>query len=230
VKAKKQKIQLVHSRSSSGANVTFVKNSYSIHRLFIIHGEITGDRRGRRYNIDVLNKAAIIFITAYWEAYIEDVCKEFSTFILANCTDYKKFPKKGRLAASKKLVKQKDEREVWNLAGEGWKSVVSDYVDEFLDNFHTPAPNNVDELFKKLLDVPSLSSSWKWAGMSSVKAQSNLQKLIDTRNAIAHGRKPPASVTKKNAEMFLNFVETLVQKTDKYLQGQGKKLINQYPW
>lgn len=218
------------SAKLSKACMIFVRNSYSIHRLFTIHGEISGDKRGRRYNIDVLNRSAVIFTTAYWEAYVEDVCQELSSFLLSNCEDYKDYPQKGRLAATKELFKNKDERNVWNLAGEGWKKVVEDYVKKFLERFHTPKPDNVDKLFKKLLNIASLTSSWKWRGMSSVKAKSKLEELIDIRNAIAHGRRTPKSVTKQNAEMYLNLVETLVQKTDKCLRNYTKKIINKYPW
>lgn len=207
-----------------------MKNSYSIHRLLTIHGEITGDKPGRRYNIDVLNRAAIIFITGYWEAYVEDVCEEFCKFLLLNCKDYKKFPEKGRIGASRKLVKDKDERKLWSLAGEGWKKVIADHVEEFLGKFHAPEPNKIDKLFNTLLNVSSLSSSWKWTRMSSVKAKSKLEKLIDIRHAIAHGKKPPESVTKKTAEAYLSLVETLVQKTDKYLRDYGKKVIDEYAW
>lgn len=224
------KLQSASSVNCSLASINFTKNSYSVHRLFTIHEEITGDRRGRRYNIEILNKSAFVFITAYWEDYIESICREFSLFLLSSSGDYKKFPQKGRLLATKKLLESKDERRVWDLAGNGWKKIMSSYVEKLLNNFHTPSPANVDRLFKNLFDVSSLSSSWKWAGMSSDNSTLKLDELIEIRHDIAHGQEIPKSVTKKNAETFLNLVETIVQKTDKYLRNYGKKLINKYPW
>lgn len=212
------------------ASIAFTKNSYSIHRLFTIHEEITGDGPGGKYDVEVLNKSAFVFITAYWQAYIEDVCREFSHFLLSTSNDHKKFPQKGRLLATKKLLENKDERKVWDLAGNGWKNIMSLYVTNALSSFHTPSPTKVDKLFENLFSVPSLSSSWKWTGMSSVKATSKLSEFIDIRHDIAHGQKIPKSITKKNAEVYLNLVETIVQKTDKSLRGYGKTLINKYPW
>ncbi len=224
------KSQSTSSTNYSVASITFTKQSYSIHRLFTIHEGITGDRPGRRYNVEVLNKSAFVFITAYWEAYIEDICREFSSFLVSSSNDHKNFPQKGRLAATRKLLENKDERKVWDLAGDGWKKIMSGYVKKLLNNFHTPSTSNVDKLFENLFNVSTLSSSWKWAGMSSVKARTKLDELINIRHNIAHGKEMPRSVTKKNAETYLNLIETLVQKTDKYLRDYGKQLINKYPW
>lgn len=35
-----------------------------------------GTARGRRFDLEVLNKSAIVLITSYWEAYCEDIAAE----------------------------------------------------------------------------------------------------------------------------------------------------------
>ena len=101
---------------------------------------------------------------------------------------------------------------------------------KYLDNFHTPVYRNCDDLFSKVFDIRRLSSSWKWARMSSDRARANLDAFINIRHQIAHGRASSVSVTRKKAETYLNFIETTVQKTDKFLGDYSKKVTNKYPW
>ena len=43
-----------------GSVKRFKSNLKEMFRLVEIHGEITGDKAGRRHNVEVLNKAAIV--------------------------------------------------------------------------------------------------------------------------------------------------------------------------
>jgi hypothetical protein len=56
----------------SAAWTQFVANCADIDQLLTIHTDIGGGSAGRR-KLEVLNKSAIVLITAYWEAYCEDV-------------------------------------------------------------------------------------------------------------------------------------------------------------
>jgi len=47
--------------------------------LWVIHEEVAGQGAGRKYGIDVLNRAAIVFVTACWESFVEDTCAPMLT-------------------------------------------------------------------------------------------------------------------------------------------------------
>ena len=53
----------------SKARVNFEANAADVSRLLEIHKYFGGDAKGRRFRLEVLNKSAIVLITAIWEAY-----------------------------------------------------------------------------------------------------------------------------------------------------------------
>lgn len=61
---------------ASQARSAFDQNAKDIKRLLSIHADIGGDSKGRRYGLEVLNKSSIVLITAFWEAYCEDIASE----------------------------------------------------------------------------------------------------------------------------------------------------------
>ena len=61
---------------ASQARAAFDKNAADIERLLEIHADLGGDQRGRRFRLEVLNKSAVVLITAFWEAYCEDLAAE----------------------------------------------------------------------------------------------------------------------------------------------------------
>lgn len=58
------------------ARKRFDENCGDVTRLLEIHGQIAGDAPGRKYRLEVLNKSAVVLITAFWEAYCEDIAAE----------------------------------------------------------------------------------------------------------------------------------------------------------
>lgn len=51
----------------SNARKQFDQNPQDIEQLRKIHEEKAGQRPGRNYEVDVINRAGMIFITACWE-------------------------------------------------------------------------------------------------------------------------------------------------------------------
>ena len=75
----------------SKARAAFDKNAADIEKLLSLQEQQGGTSRGRRYNLEVLNKSAIVLITAFWEAY----CEELGTATFAST-----------LRKAKKLLKE----------------------------------------------------------------------------------------------------------------------------
>ncbi|WP_131812631.1 HEPN domain-containing protein [Mycolicibacterium peregrinum] len=123
---------------ASQSRQSFDKNSADIERLLAIHGDITGSARGRRYGVEVLNKAAVVLITAIWEAYCEDIAAEGLRSIVENAPSAVKLPKELQKTVASELKKEDHDLAIWNLAGEGWRQVLRDRLDRILKNEQTP--------------------------------------------------------------------------------------------
>ena len=50
----------------SQARVAFDENVKDVQALIKLHKEKGGDSPGRRYGLEVLNKSALVLITAFW--------------------------------------------------------------------------------------------------------------------------------------------------------------------
>lgn len=168
----------------------FEKNIAEVKRLLEIHLQLAGKSPGRKYNVEVLNKSAIVLLVACWEAFIEDLASAAFKFMLTHATDHKAFPDDVLAIASKKLKSAPDNREVWRLAGTGWRSVLEEHKDdlfkEYIGKLNTPKPKQVDGLFNSLLGLSSISSKWFWHTVPHDKACQKLTQLIELRGAIAH--------------------------------------------
>ena len=61
---------------ASKARKAYDANANDIERLLELHMQIGGGAPGRRYGLEVLNKSAVVLVTAFWEAYCEDIAAE----------------------------------------------------------------------------------------------------------------------------------------------------------
>ncbi|SRR6266404_5289211 len=83
----------------SQAAAKFEENRKDIEQLWAIHEEVAGQGAGRKYGVDVLNRAAIIFTTACWESFVEDLAAQSFDFLFANVPNAQAVPVKVRDAA-----------------------------------------------------------------------------------------------------------------------------------
>ena len=172
----------------------------------------------------------MVLITACWEAYIEDVAAEAFDHILKNCSDASSFPTRVRVLAARSLREAKDERAIWVLAGNGWKTVLTEHRDKTLEYFHTPKHKNVDDLFFDLLGLGNLSASWRWQGMSAKSAAKKLNNYIEIRGKVAHRVGYSTPIPKAYAEDYLKHVELLVSRTDETVHKYAKECSGVQPW
>lgn len=217
----------------SAAMNTFSANINDVHRLINIHKDLTGNQRGRRWGVEVLNKSAILLITACWEAYVEDLIKETCEFLLKHSKIPEDFPREVRFSTTGSLLEEKREEDkvkVWQLAGSGWKKVIRDYVEKKIKYFHTPSSSRVDELVKKCVGKENLTSSWHWKRMSPKNAKTRLDKYISLRGEIAHRATPPRTIRKFAVRQYLDFIYGLVVKSNNIMRQYLKSTTGKIPW
>jgi hypothetical protein len=219
---------------ASIAKTKFDQQKGDIDQLWEIHQEVAGQGAGRKHGVDVLNRAAIVFITACWESYVEDVCLEAFDFLLANATDPVAFPNRVKTLASEEIRSDPDKTQIWNLAGSGWKQVLQSHREaakkRWLDKLNTPKTEQVNELFRELLGLQNLSSSWSWQRMNSQQASEKLDEYIIVRGNIAHRTTHDENVYKSWGTDYLSHVERLVEKTDEHVRSHVYSLIQASPW
>ena len=203
-------------------------------RLLDIHEELTGIGPGRRRNVEVLNKSAILFVCAAFEAFVETLAEEAFQHLVVDSKDSAALPKAIRQAIADVVRSDKNELKVWDLAGDGWRSVSQQYrvavLAKYTGPFNTPKPHNIEALFRELVGLKSLPAEWKWKGMTSEKASLKLKDFVTLRGALAHGEIPAPTVNKAQALSYLKFLAAISVRSSNVVRKYCHQTTGKYPW
>lgn len=212
----------------------FLENTAEVEQLLALHEEKTGKQRGRRFGVEILNKSAIVLLTACWEAFIEDTASEALEFILSEITEPSKLPKAVLNRVAKLLKDDKNNLKVWDLAQSGWRKVLLDYKQQMLHAhigfFNTPKAGNIDNLFGALLDLPNLSDSWSWRKIPAKSAKWRLAHYIDLRGGIAHRVKASKAVHKWDVIDYRDFINRLAVRSANIARDHVNAVVGKHPW
>jgi len=212
----------------------FKDNITQVVSLLDIHEEKTGDKPGRRYDVEILNKSSIVLTTACWEAFVEDIVSYALMYLLDNCSSPSVLPKNLLKTVAKEVRQDKHELRVFDIAGEGWRKVMIKHKDNMLRKhigpFTNPKFGNVDALMKKVLGVDEISKCWHWKGMSNKNARKKLNEYISLRGSIAHRLVTNGSVTKNQANNYAIFIIRIAIKTSNHLRRYVHNVAGSYPW
>ncbi len=210
------------------------ENIAEVKRLLEIHRGLVGTTPGRKYKVEVLNKSSIVLLVACWEAVVEDLAEAAFNALLSSASDHSAFPFDVLCLASKSLRESGDNREVWKLAGNGWKQVLSDHKEsvfkQYVGKLNSPKPKQVDGLFHSLLGMSGISSHWHWKGMSAEQCTKALEDLIELRGSIAHRVKGSKSVTKATVRKNLKLVYRLSVITSNRVLAYVHAKTRRNPW
>jgi hypothetical protein len=218
----------------SKAREAFEQNRADIDQLLEIHSKYAGRGVGLKHGVEVLNRAGIVFITACWESYVEDMAKEMFDLLLREATSPSMIPMKVRELATRPIFDQKDSRKIWDLADTGWRSVLVAHreavMKRWLDPFNTPKTEQVKALYADLLGIPDISSSWRWKGSTPKKASDRLDEYITVRGNIAHRTKHDETVYKDWIYDYSALVHRLIDATELRLYNHFKALLGKPPF
>lgn len=201
----------------SKARQSFDANAKDVERLLSIHSTIGGDAKGRRYGLEVLNKSAIVLITAFWEAYCEDIATESLQHIIDNIPNATSLPKELKKLIANEIKKDTNEIAIWDLADDGWKVKVQARLAALTQarnkKLNTPKSANIDELFYMAIGLQDISKSWHWKSMTSENAKIKLDEFISLRGEIAHRGASASGCSKKSVESYFDHINLLCAKT-----------------
>lgn len=219
---------------SSNAKTAFDAHKLDIDRLWAIHQEVAGAGKGRKYDVEVINRSAIVFITACWESYVEDLAIESFDIMVANAPNALSIPSKVQSFVSKKILEDKNITKMWSIADSGWRSVLTSYkpdvIDRWIGNFNTPKCAQIDNLYEELLGIKNISNTWYWQKMSNATAKTNLDKFISIRGNIAHRTIHNANVYKSWGVSYLRLIEGLIDCMETELSKNLKAITLINPW
>jgi len=213
---------------------TLWKNLGEVYRLIEIHTRVAGKKPGFKHNVEVLNKSAIVLLVACWEAFIEDLAETAFTILLKRTKRHDFLPPKVLTEVSKRLKESKDDREIWKLAGEGWKSVLKEHKNSMLQrykrNFNTPKHQQIDNLYEVLLGIKRISSHWHWQGIRANSSIRKLQRLVVLRGSIAHRVAASQKVHKGDVIDYVKFINRIAVKTSNTVCKVIRKKTGKEPW
>ena len=174
---------------ASKARSSFDKNAEDVQKLLDLHKKEGGDTPGRRYGLEVLNKSAIVLITAFWEAYCEDIAAEGLEHIVIHAKSSDAIPVELKKVLTKKIKSANNDLELWRIADDGWKQYLKDHLAELKEvrdrKLNTPKTQQIDDLFKSALGIEKMSGSWSWAKkMTSARATDKLDKFVSLRERL----------------------------------------------
>lgn len=167
-----------------------IGNIGEVDQLTQIHQQVGGSAQGQRHKLEILNRSAIVLLVACWEAYIEDLAELAFTFVLKELKDPSHLPAKVRALVAAALIETQDPKKTWDLAGNGWKTVLKKHksavLERYVGRLNSPRPKQVDGLFESLIGLRTMSKCWKWQGTSNRRVLERLEDLVTLRGAIAH--------------------------------------------
>lgn len=203
---------------TSGAATTFSQRTQDVDRLMEIHTDIGGTDVGRRVGVEVLNRSAIVLITAMWEGYVEDLAAEAVEHLVEHVQAPDGLPVALRRQVAAELKTDSHDLAAWKLAGDGWqahlKGRLADYAVATARNLNTPMTDRVDGLFRRAVGLPRVSDSWEWHRMTAATARTKLDAIVKLRGDVAHGSGVARPVNKATVTRALNHCQRLVQQTD----------------
>jgi hypothetical protein len=219
---------------ASIARKAFDKNAEDINRLLEIHEKLGGTGPGRRLQLEVLNKSAVVLLTSFWEAYCEDIAAEAVAHVAKHAAKPDDLPKELRQLIASELKAEQHELAIWKVAGDGWKGLLGTRLEKLREQrnrqMNAPKADRVDELFLKALGISQLSSEWHWQGMSAAKARKKLDDYVDFRGAIAHRGKGATNCYKWQVEDYFDHVKTIVGKTGGHVNSVVRKATGSPLW
>lgn len=210
------------------------KNLQEVNRLLEIHARVAGKKRGRKHNVAVLNKSAVVLLVACWEAFIEDLAEDAFSIMLSRAKRHTVFSNRV-LAESVKPLKEADNpADLWQLAGDGWRDVLRKHkaalFERHIGKLNTPKPEQVDNLYESLLGIKKVSNTWHWGRTTPDDARDLLEDLVSLRGSIAHRVAASRKVLKKDVRKQTDFINRIAVQTSNAVRQSFLTATGKEPW
>jgi RiboL-PSP-HEPN len=207
-----------------------LENVAEVQQILAIHTKVAGEGRGRKYDVEVLNKSAVVLIVACWEAFVEDLAEGALRSLVELAPDHSVFP----AGVLERVASKHSGVNAWKLAGNGWKDALRSNLKEVLakttGTLNTPRAPQVDELFQKTIGLDQLSACWKWNRRTSAQSIKALDELVTLRGSIAHRVKHSQPVLKRDVTGAVELISRLAAKSSNRVREFVHTQSGSHPW
>lgn len=215
-----------------------------IDQVMAAHSAKAGGKAGRKYEVEALNRAGVVLLTAHLEGFVEDLADEAIALLHKNSVRMIDLPERLRAAQLESSImqpiQQNDFRKanervrliapvmakLWNPGAVADKSsVVAGVVTRQMGN---PGTKEIDNLFW-YFDIDNIMTdiSWKKAGANQVGK--NINELVGKRNAIAHGT-TKVKILKSDVERYIKYVKGVAKAIDEKMAVKLTEILKRPPW
>jgi hypothetical protein len=202
---------------TSRAEAFFAKNLGDIDELLQIHADITGESPGRRRKLGPLRGLTIVLLTAFWEAFCEDLAAEALEHLVTHAPDHHALPAELRKQVARELEADKNALAVWQLADGGWRKVLTGRLDVMQEQrnrkLNNPKTQQINDLFREALGIEKISASWHWNTMDAPRAAEKLDEYVSIRHEVAHRGSSTDRIWKYDINDYYGHVWGLVERT-----------------
>ncbi len=210
------------------------------------------------FDIEILIKNGIVFIVTCWDEFIRQIVTESFDFMIKNAFEPDTFSTQVKMIASENLRPPKPssddndkeqkkkfnarenwheerwKKDIWQLAGDGWKDILKKNKDEvlkrYINRFNTPRPEIIDKLFLHVIGLQDLSCKWEWKNMTVENSKTCLNILINLRGDIVHRNNPHRKVSIDDIDYFSLFVKNLAGISANVAREYIYAKTGKYPW
>lgn len=184
------------------------------------HAKLTGEGPGRRYEVDALNRGAVILSVAAWEAFVEDLALNNARVFGMGLRRSSRMPEAvrepflvwlhGTTDFSKPSASTRDA--MWGLTGQGWRRSFRQYSKYRVHRLGPPSPKNVRSLFRSLLGIEDITESWGYRRWAPAIYCEKLDATLALRHRIAHGSIGNETVGKTKANDAIGLTSSLAHR------------------
>lgn len=202
----------------SKARQSFDANVKDVDRLLELHTQVGGTGKGRRYGLEVLNKSAVVLITAFWEAYCEDIAAEGLEHLVKEAPSADALPKSLKKQIAKELKDDVNQIAVWDISDGKWRGYLSQRLSKLQEqrnwNLNTPKSGQIDELFENAVGIERISDVWTLSNKTGpIQARKKLDAFVSLRGNVAHRGAHDGGVMRKDVVDYFALVKSLAGKT-----------------
>jgi RiboL-PSP-HEPN len=202
---------------TSNAQASFAKNCEDIDELQQVFAEVTDASPGRRRRLGAIHKSVFVLLTAFWEAFCEDIAAEALQYLVTRAPDAQALPLELRKQVARDLADDQNALAAWKLAGDGWRSVLVSRLESLQEarnrRLSTPNTRQTDDFFHRTLGIEKISDSWHWTNMSAQRAAEKLDEYLVVRHEVAHRGKAAYTIWQYDVNEYYNHVCRLVERT-----------------
>jgi hypothetical protein len=219
---------------TGAAQASFVKNCEDIDELQQIFADVTEASPGRRRRLGAVHKSAIVLLTAFWEAFCEDIAAEALQHLVTHAPDAQALPLELRKQVARELAGDKNALAAWKLAGDGWRSVLASRLEVLQEarnrKLNTPNTQQINDLFHRTLGIEKISDSWHWTRMNAQRAAEKLDEYLIVRHEVAHRGNAAFKVWQYDVNEYYNHVWRLVERTADEIADMLTGATGVSPW